>query len=315
MKRESRHATQAAKLEKNLRKNNLKQQLESRPHIDDTDTIVKKGGAKCKVAPKLQSAKVRLEREFKKNKVAHLLESRADYDELQSRNIVRANPVANRLQSVQKKLAHNMTTNRVGHLLEQRAEATDLHSSNIMHDQGRVAPRIQGPQRALQRNLAKANLYHALKHRPSIADLQERGVYIPGEQLGILDDYGSEEGESMSDFSEELSEDEPEAFYQVQSKVPAYDSKGLGDQYAAETTSYEPTGYQRRSKYFHLTRILLKYVASMAEAGDITLQQKGVLKDLIVDQDKTILAVAETFDTENDLSDFKDSLVRLASRG
>jgi hypothetical protein len=44
-------------------------------------------------------------------------------------------------------------------------------------------------------------------------------------------------------------------------------------------------------------------VAIMAEAGEISLQQKGFLKDLIVDQDKTILAVAETFDAENDLND------------
>lgn len=52
----------------------------------------------------------------------------------------------------------------------------------------------------------------------------------------------------------------------------------------------------------------------MAQGGKLTLDQKGCLKDLIVDQDKTILAVAETFDVENDVNDFEDSLVRLSSR-
>jgi len=52
----------------------------------------------------------------------------------------------------------------------------------------------------------------------------------------------------------------------------------------------------------------------MAEAGEISLQQKGFLKDLVVDQDRTILAMAEQFDAENDLNDFKDSLIRLAQR-
>jgi len=70
--------------------------------------------------------------------------------------------------------------------------------------------------------------------------------------------------------------------------------------------------YQRRSKNFHLTRILLKFVASLAEAGDISLQQKGILKDLIVDQDASILAVAECFDAEHDLNELKDSLTHLA---
>lgn len=50
----------------------------------------------------------------------------------------------------------------------------------------------------------------------------------------------------------------------------------------------------------------------MAEAGEISLQAKGYLKDLIVDQDQTILAVAEQFDAENDLTEFKESLVQLA---
>ncbi len=72
------------------------------------------------------------------------------------------------------------------------------------------------------------------------------------------------------------------------------------------------SGYQRRSKNFHLTRILLKTVASMAEAGELTLPQKGLLKDRIVDQDTIILQVAETYDAENDLNDFKESLIQLA---
>src|SRR5690349_17736147 len=49
-------------------------------------------------------------------------------------------------------------------------------------------------------------------------------------------------------------------------------------------------------------------VSSFDSAGEINLQQKGYLKDLIVDQDKNILGVAEAFDATNDLEDFKDSL-------
>jgi len=76
---------------------------------------------------------------------------------------------------------------------------------------------------------------------------------------------------------------------------------------------FEPD-YQRRSKCFHLTRILLKSVAEMSRIGELSLQKKGVLKDLIVDQDHTILTVAEMFDKDRDEEEFKDSLMRLASR-
>jgi hypothetical protein len=76
----------------------------------------------------------------------------------------------------------------------------------------------------------------------------------------------------------------------------------------------EPPSYQRRSKAFHLTRTLLKVVAQMSEAGEISLPQKGVLKDLIVDQDRALLAVAEQYDRENNLVEFKDALVRVAMR-
>lgn len=157
---------------------------------------------------------------------------------------------------------------------------------NILKDV-RVAPALQRTQKVLQRNLAKANLFHALKHRPSIVQLQERGVY--------------------QDDDDELYEDQ---YYDDGPSVYAQQYQ----QRSSEQQHYEPSGFQRRSKKFHLTRILLKFVASMAEVGEISLTQKGFLKDLIVDQDQTILAVAESFDTENDFGDFKDSLIRLASR-
>jgi len=52
----------------------------------------------------------------------------------------------------------------------------------------------------------------------------------------------------------------------------------------------------------------------MADSGEITPAQKGFLKDLIVDQEKTVLSIADAFDADNDVHEFKDSLIRLASR-
>lgn len=45
----------------------------------------------------------------------------------------------------------------------------------------------------------------------------------------------------------------------------------------------------------------------MAEAGEISLTEKGFLKDLIVDQDGTILSIAEAFDADNNLDEVRCS--------
>lgn len=143
------------------------------------------------------------------------------------------------------------------------------------------------------------------------------------EQVAADHDDNYDGGEYYEDPEGEYYDDEKagEYFEEPEEDQYYYDDEGNvyydDDEEEQDYQEYEeeqPSSYQRRSKNFHLTRILLKFVASMAEAGEITLEQKGWLKDLIVDQDTTILAVAETFDAENDLNDFKDSLIRLASR-
>ena len=54
---------------------------------------------------------------------------------------------------------------------------------------------------------------------------------------------------------------------------------------------------------FFCFRILLKFVAHMSETGEISLQQKGYLKDLIVDQNTLVLAAAEVFELDADVAE------------
>lgn len=76
---------------------------------------------------------------------------------------------------------------------------------------------------------------------------------------------------------------------------------------------YQQPSYARRSKNFILTRILLKFVAHMSETGEISLMQKGYLKDLIVDQNSLVLAAAEVFELDGDVKEFKDTLFRICA--
>jgi len=218
-----------------------------------------------------------------RDKIGHMLEARSAHDELVGKGIAPPKTQGSRIAGVARKLQHTMVTDKVSHLLEKRSDLDALEKRNVVKDT-QVAPSLQQNLRHLQRNLARSNLYHALKHRPPLSVLQERKIYV------AEDEYDND----------------------------AYEEEGY-DQEVRETKqsappSHEPTGYQRRSKNFHLTRILLKTVAAMAEAGEISLQAKGYLKDLIVDQDKAILSVAEAFDAENDIHDFKESLIVLAEK-
>jgi hypothetical protein len=167
-----------------------------------------------------------------------------------------------------------------------------LQHHNILKDT-KVAPAIQGPQRALERNLARANLYHALKGRPTVEELHEQGIY----RLSPEDEA-------------EWSREHEEWARQAQAHQAAQRAQQRA---ASQPAASAPDAYQRKSKNFHLTRILLKFAASMSDSGEISATQKGFLKDLIVDQDTTILAIADQFDADNDVQEFKQALLQLAA--
>jgi hypothetical protein len=311
----------ARKLERNILANTLNQKLYSRSDVTSLkQQNLFKGD---NVAPRLRNAKVKLEHAITRDQLGHLLESRPTHDELMRAGIIKpASSLSNKIAGVQRQLQHNMRVDKVGHLLERRSDVDALQDRNVLRD-NKISPALQGPQRALERSLARSNLYHALKHRPPLSELQERGVYVG-------DPYGDED--DIDDSHQQLPlEQQQGGIAYIQEQQRQRGSVNLGQQQGINGISAnsnaqnaveskqafqaaEPSGYQRRSKNFHLTRILLKFVANMAEAGEISLQAKGYLKDLIVDQDKTILAVAETFDSENDINDFKESLITLASR-
>lgn len=306
---------QAAKnLERKLIADNLNQQLYARVEEEATITSNPSLFKANDVAPTLRSTKVALERAITKDQVGHLLEGRPDKEDLVKAGIAQGDRRASRIQGISKQLERNMTTDKVGHLLENRPDPTQLQSKDILKSTA-VAPAIQQTQRRLSQNLAKSNLYHALKYRPSIIELIEKGVYPMPEDYDDYDYYADEGDEYEEDQYEDEYGEYDDEYDDGQDGYYAEDGQYY-DQGTYQAEGYEKvdSGYQRRSKNFHLTRILLKFVASMGEAGELSVEQKGFLKDLIVDQDQTILAVAETFDAENDLHDFKDSLVRLASR-
>jgi len=346
------HALQGTmkRLENEITKNTVGHMLESRPEQED---LVRAGIAKpLKQAGRIQQAAVRLERRMSADLVGHALEKRPEIGDLENRDILKDQRTAPALQGKQKQLQTNLARSNLYHALKYRPSVDQLVEKGVYpaeyayEDEGDEEYDEGDYQEAYEFEKAYAqycqDYYAQYGEYPDPQEFLEvyqdwlgRSTY---EETGESEDYevyqdGEDYGDEQQQYEEWRRQQEEQQQYEYEDygeeedvgqyyEQPEYDEEQY---YEDDGGVYEPefepefeqeqaTSYQRRSKNFHLTRILLKFVASMAEAGEISLEQKGWLKDLVVDQDTTILAVAETFDAENDLNDFKDSLVRLASR-
>lgn len=115
-------------------------------------------------------------------------------------------------------------------------------------------------------------------------------------------------------YQEQAQQEQQQQYYQQQAPLSptsaASSSYSSRPQYAVIPSASSG----RRSRHFHLTRILLKMVASMASTGEIGAEEKTLLKELIVDQVQEVYEVAEEFDQTNDLYNFKRQLVQMAQR-
>lgn len=266
----------ARQLDRNLKANQLNQHLYNRVEPEELD----KAMPASNVAPRLRSARIALEQAFTRDHLNHLLQERPNREALVQRNILKST-AAPQLQAAQARLQRQMVADRISNLLESRENTSELERENILQD-SRVAPTLQSAQKDLQRNLAKSNLYHALQSRPTVEKMIERGLLPEYEDVSVS-------GGSAS-----------------------HSSTQAGGPLKASHDSSTP--YQRRSRNFVLTRLLLKFVANLGEAGEISMQQKGYLKDLIVDQDPAILAAAEVFEADGQIDEFKDTLLRFSLR-
>lgn len=234
------------------------------------------------VAPRLRQARIALENAFTRDHLKHMLGSRPSPDDLVRANILKApSSVAPALQATQQALEKQILADKLNDFIGTRqAPAADEQA----------AASIQAVQRDLKRSIAKSNLYHALQSRPTALELQQRG---------ILDD----------DYDEACLSTNATA-----SAGPGPGDDAVGQFMPARHDSAFDDPLDTRARSFLLTRTLLQAAAALYDAGEISQAQKGALKDLIVDQDPSILAAADLFDADGDVHDFKDTLVRLSFR-
>jgi hypothetical protein len=175
-----------------------------------------------------------------------------------------------------------------------------------------VAPSLQAKQRTLKFNLARANLHHGLENRPSLKEIADKGIltqedleaadageavracaaYVPRAAVGPTHAYtGYQEGgdAGAGGVSAPLQELPPHAH---SAQVRRGHVRGAFRLVCARMCALA-------SRWCRLLSLSSVLAAGTAQAGEISLQQKGFLKDLIVDQDPVVLRIAEVFDADN----------------
>jgi hypothetical protein len=254
------------------------------------------------IAPRIQAPSSALATEMQKNKVKYLLATRPSPEKLARRGITKTTNTAASLQSTSAQLQKNMTADRIQFLLHTRPAKDDLLDANIIKkDALAVAPAIQSKSLALEKELARSNLYHGLQNRPSVDALSKRGIFSSPDQPDQREDSKQQQQQQQQprDEGDECSAEQ--------------DSSEYSQSDSASSRFGGASPYTRRSKMFHLTRLLFRSVLTLSEQNILSLEQKSVLKDLIIDQHPTILAIAETFDCEAHTEDFKGSLLAFAN--
>jgi hypothetical protein len=223
-----------------------------------------------------------LQRGMTRNSISMHLHSRPNMAEVLSSGVMKQSNVAPSLRRASLALSNKMKKDSVSQHLESRPDLQTLKDWNIL-ETTEVAPAIQATQRKLKSNLARSNLYHALGARKSINELYDAGIYQP-----------VDEPESSSSESEDSEE---EQYY-----------REAREQVATVDTQQQQQEGPSEGERFQYTVLLLRYVVVLHNAGDITQEEKGQLKDKIVAQDTTILAIAECFAYDSSFEDFRTSL-------
>lgn len=219
----------------------------------------------------------------------------------------------------------------------QRRNSQSIQPPPTGVDTTRVSPLLHAPQKQLERNLARANLYHALKHRPSLDDLQSQGIYVNNKV-----DSNASGRSTIQQLQQQYETNEAIASGAIQRPSPAIPHNAATSAPATTQPAYNPSApsqqtsvynfhqsatspqsapnaqsqqlYQRRSKLFHLTRILLRAARTLAETQQLNAEQVGALKDLIVDSNTEVLDAAELFDHNNDSQLFRQTLSGIATK-
>lgn len=293
------------KLEKAMRRDSIAHELEHRPDISELEAnnVVKN----VEVAPAIAATAVKLDRAMKVDEVTQRLESRPDMEDLVESGILNSGNVAGRIQGAAKKLEKAMTTDALAHSLERRPSLDDLKIAGI-YKGGRGA--LASKANALEHAMTKDTVGRLLESRPDIDDLIDSGLMVTEAVAPSIQNAQKSLAKNLTKASlnrelrhrptpRELRMRHPSIFLPATNEYASYEP-------AAPV--FDASRSALRTRY----AIALKAVARLEATNQITSEVKGGLKELILSQDKRIMAAIEVYEKERDAEDMLDTLYRIS---
>lgn len=159
--------------------------------------------------------------------------------------------------------------------------------NDYLGSEATVAPLLQAPKHQLERQLKADTIARQLRKRPSIGDLED---------MGIID------GKRVSHLALGLN------IAKILTKHCVFSSAEgeLGNENSPSNAS--KSSLSRRARY----TLALKAASCIAADKLISADEKSRLKDLILSDDKRVIAAIECYELDQDIEEMLDTLYRVA---
>ena len=287
--------------------------LETRPSETELETrgLMKKKGSLSNV---LVGAAAELEKHMTADRVGQGLERRPSENELIDRGVLKKKgSLSDVLAAKAVELEKHITSDRVEHLLESRPTAHVLESQGILPSET-VAPSLQGLQHSLERQIVKDNVGHLLESRPPRDELS--GIVSPEPIAPSLQATAKKLSFKLTrDQLHRTLEDRPTREEIIERGLIAVSPSKKPRKNVVNIPSSDKTEEENVSIERSRIATALKGTSRLFELSAIDSDQRGKLKDLVLDNDLRIMAAVEVFELDHDLEEMLDTLLRIISVG
>lgn len=276
--------------------------LEARPDAEVLEQRNVLPTASLNVSSTLQGVQRKLQQKMSADELAHRLESRPDVRELRDQAIVHGGDgVAPSLQATQEKLQRQLYSDKVNQRLTKRPSIEKLRTSGVLEATADLAPNLTATAKKLERNMVQDQVSHLLESRPEKNDLVSHN---------ILEDQDATVAPILQgtkhQLERQLKVDQIARQLRMRPSVAELEEKGIVGEGELEENKMQKLS--QRARY----ALALKAASRIAADNLISAEEKSRLKDLILSDDKQVLAALECYEQDKDIEVMLDTLYRVA---
>ncbi|OQR97870.1 hypothetical protein ACHHYP_09855 [Achlya hypogyna] len=275
-------------------------------------------------------------------KIERRLSSRPDAHDLDQANIIHTLNMAPQIQASAKLLARQLNASSVSHQLEKRRSLGEMADQGLVVDSTKIAPTLQAKSEALKRQLTADRLHKQINRRPSLKAMSEQGLLEEGNvapslvatakrlERTMIENQVGHLLETRPDIHDVVSQhicpEPPQVANAIQGAMHSLERNLKADQLARKlrtrrsfddlfaARAAKPRANSTEDNAVRRARYTLALKAASRIAADklITVAEKGRLKDLILLDDRRVVAAIANYEADKDVEEMLDSLYRIA---